>query len=173
MVHVELSPTEMQIANAISKGIQDFYGNSKNKRAIDTSLTQEYRTNEMVYSEMCVSKYLNLYPFSTFVFDKVSLDDGTDLGDIKYCGKTIDIKSTRHKNGRMVVPYKNDNIDVYILTIGEKGSYNIIGGMYAKDLIVPERYILPPNFKKKSYVAQQSELIPIDKLLLDIRNKKE
>jgi hypothetical protein len=45
--------------------------------------------------------------------------------------------------------------------------------MYAKDLIVPERYILPPNFKKKSYVAQQSELIPIEKLLLDIRNKKE
>ena len=173
MVHVELSPTEMHIANTISKGIQDFYGNSKNKRAIDVNQSQEYRTNELVYSEMCVSKYLDVYPFNTFVFDKVSLDDGTDLGDIKYYGKTIDVKSTRYKTGRLAVPYKNDNVDVYILTIGEKGSYDIIGGIYSKDLIVSEKYILPPNFKKKSYVSEQSELIPIDKLLLDIRNKKE
>lgn len=173
MIDIELSPIEIKIGEYLGKQITEFHKGSSDKKAIDKRLSQLYKNTELVLSEMSLCKVLNVYPKETFFVGHRSLEGGSDFGDASFHGHRIDVKSTRYEKGRLAVVSPNKNIDVYILMTGEKGKYSVIGGMYSKDLFVPERHKKPPNFITKSYIAEQSELIPIEKLLLDMKTKKE
>lgn len=173
MIDIELSPIEIKMGEYLGKAITNFHKDSPNTKEIDTRLSKLYKSIELVLSEMALCKVLNVYPKETFFVGHRSVDNGTDFGDASYYGYRIDAKSTRYKSGRLAVVAPNKNIDVYILMTGEKGKYSVVGGMYSKDLFVPERHKKPQNFITKSYIAEQSELIPIEKLLLDMKTKKE
>ena len=83
-----------------------------------------------VVSEYCVAKMLNICPDLT-----VSVrSGGIDLISSK--GKTIDVKSTRHKNGRLLATLKkvDDPCDVYILAIVDDFGADIIGWCESNEL---------------------------------------
>ena len=76
-----------------------------------------------VVSEYCVAKMLNICPDLT-----VSVrSGGVDLISSK--GKTIDVKSTRHKNGRLLATLKkvDDPCDIYVLAIVDDFGADIVG----------------------------------------------
>jgi len=74
-------------------------------------------------AEYCAAKAMNLCPDLT-----VSVrNGGADL--ISRNGKTIDVKSTRHKNGRLLATLKKaqDPCDYYVLVIVDDLGGNIVG----------------------------------------------
>jgi len=76
-----------------------------------------------VVAEYCVAKMLNVCPDLT-----VSVrSGGVDL--ISKNGKTIDVKSTRHKTGRLLSTLKKakDPCDIYILAIVDDRGADVIG----------------------------------------------
>ena len=74
-------------------------------------------------AEYCVAKMLNICPDLTVS----ARSGGADLISSK--GKTIDVKSTRHKNGRLLSTLKkaNDPCDIYVLAIVDDSGADIVG----------------------------------------------
>jgi hypothetical protein len=59
--------------------------------------------------------------------------------DCVYKGFKIDIKSTRHENGRLLATLKNnDEVDVYALAIITGREVRLVGWAYSKDLCKEE-----------------------------------
>jgi len=86
-----------------------------------------------VVAEYCVAKMLNVCPDLT-----VSVrSGGVDL--ISKTGKTIDVKSTRHRDGRLLSTLKkaNDPCDIYILAIVDDMGASIVGWA-SKELLFNE-----------------------------------
>lgn len=55
--------------------------------------------------------------------------------DCIYKGKRVDIKSTRHKNGRLITTTKkNEDVDVYVLAIIDNYDVEFIGWCYTAEL---------------------------------------
>jgi len=76
-----------------------------------------------VVAEYCVAKMLNICPDLTVS----ARSGGADLTSSK--GKTIDVKSTRHKNGRLLSTLKKvaDPCDIYVLAIVDDKGADIVG----------------------------------------------
>lgn len=77
--------------------------------------------------------------------------------DCTYKGQRIDIKSTRHENGRLLATLKKNNeVDVYVLAIISENTVTFPGWAYSEDLFTPE------NIKNlghgDGYVMDQSNL---------------
>lgn len=114
---------------------------------------------EGAMGELAFSKQLGVYPKEIFeIYHRSSLD-GEDPGDLTFNGLVIDVKTTVHKNGRLVSMRKNPAINMFVLLTGQDGKYDIAGGMWSSDLYLPSRYGMPPNFRKKCYSARQDELL--------------
>ena len=73
--------------------------------------------------EFCVAKHLNVCPDLTISVRK----GGADL--ISPQKKTVDVKTTRHKNGRLLATLKKfeDACDIYVLVIVDDFGGDIIG----------------------------------------------
>ena len=83
-----------------------------------------------VVAEFCAAKQLNLCPDLT-----VSVrNGGADL--ITHKGQTVDVKSTRHKNGRLLATLKKaqDPCDVYVLVIVDDFGGDVVGWA-SKDML--------------------------------------
>jgi hypothetical protein len=105
-----------------------------------------------VVAEYCVAKMLNVCPDLT-----VSVrSGGVDL--ISRNGKTIDVKSTRYKNGRLLATLKkvHDPCDIYILVIADDTGADIIGWA-SKELLFNDANIINLGHGK-GYVLDQSKL---------------
>ena len=79
-------------------------------------------------------------------------------------GKRIDIKTTRHANGRLLCTLKdNPDVDVYVLAVIEKNNkyVNFVGCANKADLCKPENIVDLGH--GKGYALDQSRLIPITK----------
>ena len=76
-----------------------------------------------VVGEICAAKYLNLCPDLTIGIRK----GGADL--ISREGKTIDVKATRHKHGRLLATLKKieSQCDRYVLVVVDDFGGQIIG----------------------------------------------
>ena len=83
-------------------------------------------------AEFCAAKLLNVCPDLT-----ISVRRGG--ADLVCKGKTIDVKSTRYKDGRLLATLKkNDNpCDIYILVIVDDKGGDVIGWA-SKDLLFKE-----------------------------------
>ena len=86
-----------------------------------------------VVAEYCVAKMLNVCPDLTVSVRSV----GADL--ISKTGKSIDVKSTRHKAGRLLSTLKKaqDPCDIYILAIVDDMGADI-AGWASKDMLFNE-----------------------------------
>lgn len=82
-----------------------------------------------VVAEYCVAKVLN-------VCVDLSVSPRKGGHDLISKGKTIDVKSTRHKNGRLLATLKkkDESCDVYILAIVDDEGADIVGWEYGNVL---------------------------------------
>jgi hypothetical protein len=114
---------------------------------------------EGAMGELAFSKMLGVYPTEIFeIYHRSSLN-GEDPGDLTFNNLVIDVKTTVHKNGRLVSMRKNPAINMFVLMTGQDGEYDLAGGMWSAELYLPSRYGMPPNFRKECYSATQDELL--------------
>jgi len=168
MVEIKLDPTEKRIAYLVAKKVTDENKSFGNAQRVDKKVSQLEADYEAFMAEMAVCKYLDVYPKYLFRDFVPSIAAGTDVGDINYKNIAIDVKHTRYKTGRLIAYKKNPRVDLLILVTGSGGEYTIVGGMQAKDFYVKERFTKPKNFAKACFVADQKELTPVDKIILDM-----
>lgn len=152
MIRVEMNPQEEAIAHLLavmrnatcrSNGVKDQQYGDQNPIEIDT---------DGLLAEMAFGKAYNCYPdFSIF-----PRKGGVDL--TAPSGKTVDVKATRVKNGRLLIALnKNpDEVDRYVLAIVEQGCVNLVGYMESRDAINPEN--IGNLGHGKGYVIPQSKL---------------
>ncbi len=85
-----------------------------------------------VVGEFCVAKHLNVWPDLTVGIRS----GGSDL--VLKNGSTIDVKTTRHKSGRLLATLKKvgDPCDLYVLAIVDDRGSNIVGWATKEELFV-------------------------------------
>ena len=120
---------------------------------------------EGAMGELAFSKLLGIYPTEIFEIYHRSSSRGEDPGDLTFNNLVIDVKTTVHKNGRLVSMRKNPAINMFVLVTGK---YEIAGGMWSEDLYLESRYGMPPRFTKQCYSATQEELMTPDQLMQSI-----
>lgn len=105
---------------------------------------------EGAMAEMAVAKYLGEF----WSYGKWSTPDTSG-------GRQV--RSTRHKDGRLIL-YKGDaDDDVFVLVRGGDGVYEIAGWIVAKDG-KKEEYWTNPDTVRCAYFVPQSVLHPIERL---------
>lgn len=137
MVVVKLVDTEISIAKRLgqlrcarnrAQGIKNtLYHNGKKK-------TQEEVDIDAVGAEIAFCKWLNIYPDLTTNVRAKGID-------CTWRGLTIDIKNTDLLEGRLICRISKElkDADIYVLTIGELPSYNLVGWCYSGELIDTQR----------------------------------
>ena len=103
-------------------------------------------------SEYCVAKYLNLHLDVNVKNRKGS----SDL--LSHKNKTIDVKSTRYKNGKLLATLKKigNPSDHYILVIVDDFGGDIIGWISKENLFIPDNIINVGH--GSTYGVEQSKL---------------
>ena len=146
---MELNKNERIIATIIGK---ERYASNRmngivNQKAGTMSI---YETEvEGVGGELAFAKMCNLYPDFSVVPGKY---------DFIAHGMTVDVKTTKHKNGRLLVSStkKISDCDSYVLVVGSMPRYEIIGWAYAPEIINEEH--LGELGNGPVYMMDQSEL---------------
>lgn len=106
---------------------------------------------EGVAGELAFCKMFNVYP-------DTNTESWADY-DLVLLGFTIDVKTTKYRNGKLIAPYwKKDKKlpDYYALIIGEMPSYEFIGFIKGEDFINEKH--LGDLGHGKTYIAEQKEL---------------
>jgi hypothetical protein len=98
-----------------------------------------------------------------------SAENGTDTSDTTLpCGLTVDIKTTKHMNGRLITPiHKNITGDLFALMTGKFPNY-IFRGFMSQEKLIDDGNIGDLGYGP-TYIANQAEL----KDLKDVRNTGE
>jgi hypothetical protein len=111
---------------------------------------------EGVAAEFAFCKLFNVYP--DFSINPRSSAEGEDDGDaVLKDGRTVDVKSTKYKSGRLLaVPWKEPTVDLFALMVGTFPSYTFKGFMRRDELLTPQR--LGNLGRGPTYIAEQDEL---------------
>ena len=171
MIQITLDDSEKKIAMALARAR---YANSRKNKLKKTELPKASVLDpdiEGVMSELALCKYLGVYPDQVFEIGIRSVASGTDRGDIVFDGVCIDVKSTKHANGRLFSIKENEAVDVFVLLTGRRGEYKVAGCMSAHDLYRKERWGHHGVFKKPCYAAEQHELFPFEELFPRLHQK--
>lgn len=152
---VKLNKLEIELVSKLAKARRKH--NQKVKRndllKADKSKADFIELNGLA-GEFAVAKALNLYPDTDpEVISRYDL--------ILPSGKRLEIKTTEHKTGKLIVRELN-SASYYVLVTGtyDKG-FDILGYVEAKTLAGMKK----PWYESEVYLADQSELVPIEKLL--------
>lgn len=149
---ITLSAFEQKVAEALAKarfrmarklGIQ-------NKRIGPQS--DEETDKQGIGAEMVYCKLMNVYP-------DLTIDGGRPLDDaLLINGKTVDVKATKYKNGKLLVSTKKRSMpcDIYALMVGTFPTYRLAGHMTAEELFQNKR--LEDLGHGDGYAANQEEL---------------
>jgi hypothetical protein len=107
---------------------------------------------EGIAGEIAFCKLMNVYPDTDTEGDRPPFD--ATLPD----GRTVDVKTTKYPDGKLlVVPKKkNDPADIYALMIGEMPTYDFVGHLSASEVFIDAR--LADTGYGLSYTAKQGEL---------------
>lgn len=110
-------------------------------------------------AEVAFCKLFNVYPdFS--VETRTSKEDD---GDCIVNSKTVDVKTTKYKSGKLLaVSWKESNVDLFALMIGEFPTYTFKGFMTSKELLKKHR--LGSMGYRETYIAKQHELVELDEI---------
>jgi hypothetical protein len=151
--------------NAIEQGLVFEVAGGRNKanvkagvasRAVGDSGEAEKHIHGAA-GELAFGKVMGKYP------DLTVRERGSDAGfDYHIFGETWDIKTTRHKNGKLISPMHKKNrgkqADVYVLVISEFPTMTIVGWASGRDLYSSE---IDLGYGP-CYGLGQDELRPID-----------
>ena len=98
-----------------------------------------------------------------------SADNGTETTDTTLpCGLTVDVKTTKHRSGRLITPiHKNITGDLFALMTGKFPNY-IFKGFMSQEKLIDDSNIGNLGYGP-TYMANQDEL----RDLKDIRNTGE
>ena len=160
--------------NEAEKRLCSFVARSRNAAAREVAPEDALRVSsqdpmfvdyEGAMGELAFSKLLGVYPTEIFEIYHRSSFVGEDPGDLTFNGLVIDVKTTVHKNGRLVSMRKNPAINMFVLVTGRDGEYEVAGGMWSADLYLESRYGMPPRFTRQCYSATQDELMTPDQLM--------
>lgn len=122
MARITLSPTEVEIAKVV--GFRRWEIASVHARPTARDFTGDLLANdvESVAAEMAVAKALNLYP------EWSPTEGEVPTFDLKHNGHKLDVKSTKHPNGNLLIPNPLDD-NTYVLTRGKSPTFEIVGCM--------------------------------------------
>jgi len=98
----------------------------------------EFTDLEGIGGEFAFCKKLNIMP--DFSIDIRSSQ--TDVGDCIYNGKRIDVKTTKYENGSLiVVPWKKNNVDLFVLMVGQFPTYSYRGRISASVILDANNFL--------------------------------
>ena len=163
---VRLSDWEWDMVRAASDRRQ-----KSNIEAGSTSTRQDAsQTDEDIHlvgcaSELAFCRGFNVYCDLVGEARKAKDDDG----DAVVRGLTVDVKSTRRKAGRLIVPSWKNPVDLYALMVGDGRDWMFKGLMTGARLIVPDRKQVLVEGGNECYVADQSELVNFEEYVLCLK----
>lgn len=148
MITVQLSPAEMVVCKMLGN-LRTLAARSANVK--DAGLSTSLETDEDgVIAEMAFCKHWNIF------FDPEASPRKHSY-DCVLKGKRIDIKSTRHKNGRLLATKKiNPDIDIFVLAIIEENKVSFVG--YATAAQLYDTSNLTDLGHGEGYAIEQKEL---------------
>lgn len=118
---------------------------------------------EGIGAEVAFCKLQNIFPDFSICPRKTH----EDLGDAMIDGKKVDVKTTIHKNGRLIAAnWKKKTVDLFALMVGKFPVYEFRGFMLADELLKESRLKTFSNGKAKCYQATQDELVELYELWL-------
>jgi hypothetical protein len=145
MKKIELTEIEQELIKLVAQ--KRYKSNRKDnvKNAKIGNQSNEVTDLDGFGAELFVAKTLNLYPDLSIK----PRTGGIDLITAK--GKTVDVKQTSYKNGRLLATIKKgkeeNGSDIFVLVVGSFPAYEIAGWCYRKKLIKNE------NIKNLGYGA--------------------
>ena len=84
-----------------------------------------------------------------------------DVDCVLHDGTSVDVKSTKHKNGKLICPHyrKKGAVDLYALLVGKFPSYELVGYATSDELMRPENlgHLGNPD-KGQVYILTQDKL---------------
>ena len=152
-ISLTLNDGEQQICKLIAKARFNNNRNNNVKNSKVGEQSNEFTDLEGIGGEVAFCKMVNAFPdFSIHVRNATE-----DKGDLVVNNVTIDVKTTKYKNGKLLaVPWKKSNVELYVLMVGEFPTYTYKGSMFAKDLLIPER--IGNLGRGDTYIAEQKDL---------------
>lgn len=169
---ITLNDFELEIAEFIGKRRNS---ENRSKNVYDN----RYKKNDSIEidvigtrTELAFGKLINSYPHELLELGVKSKKLGTDFGDYMIDNMSVDVKGTKYKTGRLLIPAKSsrpENIDMFCLLTKEEENSFYLRGFYPVDLIYEKTPI--KNFGRPSYTVEQKELLDYDdclKKVLDI-----
>lgn len=153
---VRINEVEMMTINLLAnlrgigariKGVRDYKVSSKNNSEIDF---------EGLLGEYAFCKHYNL-------FFELSPSPRQGSYDCIHNGKRIDIKSTRHKHGKLLGnTRRNQDVDIYVLAIIDFGhswvDIEFVGYATGEELYRPENLTTLGGQEQQVYTLEQSKL---------------
>ena len=133
MKPISLSESEIKICSWLAK---NRYTNNRASSITDGKIgpqSVELTDLEGVCGEFAVCKYLNIYPDLS-----IHVRKGGEDGLLKKL--SFDVKTTKYKTGKLIasITKSTSETNIYILVIGFKGEYTIVGWCFAIDLFKDE-----------------------------------
>ena len=126
---VTLDEHEQMIARFIAS-LRQHENRTNNVKDQATKPNESYRTELNGYgAELAFCKIMNLYPDLTFQVRSHGYDC------LSVTGTAIDVKTTTYQNGKLLAAFKNPDVEVYALMIGEFPTYTFVGWIEADKLI--------------------------------------
>jgi Family of unknown function (DUF5843) len=159
---ITLTETEQKFCHLIAK-----YRYESARAAGQTNAKRGPQSNEAtdlegIGGEIAFAKLFDLYPTEAFkILPRSAKEDQGDF--VLHDGKIVDIKTTKYKTGRLsAVLWKERNVDLYSLMIGQMPSYKFAGFMTCKELCQDSRISsFPGRPNSKAYIADQKELVTL------------
>jgi hypothetical protein len=147
---VKLNEVEQKLAIFLAKKRHQANRSSNTTNRKIGGQSDEQTDLEGVGAEIAYCKIMNVYP--DMDLDHRPPDDAT-LSD----GRTVDVKATRYKSGRLVVvPWKKAGVDLFALMVGEFPEYRLAGTKPADEVIREDR--LGDLGHGKTYMVEQKDL---------------
>ena len=157
-MNITLNAAEIKICEWIAK---NRYASNRNGGVSDKKIgpqSCEETDLEGICGEFAFCKAMNLYPDMS-----ISPRKGTD--DVTLNGKTVDVKTTRYKTGKLLARKTKGETpsDVYVLVVGQCPEYKIAGWCGSAELLC-ESNLIDLGYGK-TYGLEQCALKPVENLM--------
>jgi hypothetical protein len=128
---VTLTDGEIEVCRMIAQ-MRDKQNTQINHDKVSNK-TQEQQSFEGVMGEVAFAKWKNVYP-------DLSTEPRKNGYDCVFKEHRVDVKSTNHPTGDLILKIDKDNpdIDIYVLAILHPFHVDIVGWAYKTDLMQPE-----------------------------------
>ena len=150
---ITLTEHEQRIAHFLAKERYNVNRDNNVHDAKKGEQSNEFVDLEGIAGEMAFCKLFNVYPDLEI---KVTTQD-TDAGDCVLNGHKVDVKTTSYETGRLIcATWKNDDVDIYALMVGQFPTYSFRG--MANALYLKQESNITDLGRGKVYALEQSKL---------------